>query len=48
MKPKSKGAGIMLSDFIDDKGNFHALTETEHEEAKISQPSISYGVHGNF
>ena len=40
MKPKSKGAGIMLSDFIDDKSIFLALTETEHEEAKISQPSI--------
>lgn len=39
-KPKSKGAGIMVSDFIDEQG-FLALTDEEYEEAKKSDPRIS-------
>lgn len=39
-KTKSKGAGIMVSDFIDEQG-FLALTDEEYEEAKKSDPQIS-------
>ncbi len=34
MKGKSKGAGIMVSDFIHEKNVFLLLSETEYEEAK--------------
>ena len=34
MKPKSKGAGIMVSDFVDEHNEFLALTDTEYEAAK--------------
>ena len=40
MKPKSKGAGIMVSDFIDEHNGFLALTGDEYETAKASDPNI--------
>ena len=40
MKPKSKGAGIMVSDFVDEKGGYLALTVDEHQEATVADPTI--------
>lgn len=40
MKTKSKGAGIMVSDFIDEHCGFLALSDAEYEAAKKSNPSI--------
>ena len=40
MKPKSKGAGIMVSDFIDEFNGYLSLTEEEYERAKESDPNI--------
>ena len=40
IKPKSKGAGIMVSDFIDAFQGFLALTDDEYEAAKASYPGI--------
>ena len=39
MKPKSKGAKIMVSDFIDEDNGFLALAD-EHKAAKASKPYI--------
>ena len=40
MKSKSKGAGIMLSDFIDNHNGFLALTDEEYDQAKQSNPDV--------
>ena len=40
IKPKSKGAGIMVSDFIDEKSGFLAFSDDEYEEVKISNPNL--------
>ena len=40
MKKKSKGAGIMVSDFIDEHQGFLALSDAEYEAAKKNNPSI--------
>ena len=40
MKPKSKGAGIMVSDFVDEHNGFLALSDEEHDAAKASNPRI--------
>ena len=40
MKPKSKGAGIMVSDFIDKHNVFLALSDDEYQAAKQSNPQI--------
>ena len=40
MKPKSKGAGIMVSDFIDEHNGFLTLSDDEYEAAKASNPNI--------
>ena len=40
MKPKSKGAGIMVSDFIDEHNGFLVLTEEEYLRAKQSSSTI--------
>ena len=40
MRPKSKGAGIMVSDFIDEKNGFLRLTQEEYDQAKQSNPNI--------
>ena len=39
IKPKSKGAGIMVSDFVDEHNGFLALTAEEYEVAKASNPN---------
>jgi hypothetical protein len=44
MKPKSRGAGIMVSDFIDEHSGFLAYTDEEYERAKALNPSAKkYG-----
>ena len=40
MKHKSKGAGIMVSDFIDDHNGFLVLSDTEYVEAQKVNPGI--------
>ena len=40
MRPKSKGSGIMISDFIDEKNGFLALTKEEYDRAVVNDPSI--------
>ena len=40
MRPKSKGAGIMVSDFIDEHSGYLHLTDEEHASAKESDPTI--------
>ena len=40
MRPKSKGSGIMISDFIDERNGYLELTQEEYEEAKKKNPSI--------
>ena len=45
MKPKSKGAGIMVSDFVDEHNGFLALSDEEHDAAKASNPRIRKYAH---
>ena len=40
MRPKSKGSGIMLSDFIDEKNGFLVLTQEEYDRVKLIDPSM--------
>ena len=40
MKPKSKGAGIMVSNFIEEKNGYLALTQEEYDRAKVTDPTI--------
>ena len=40
MKPKSKGAGIMVSDFVDEFNGFLALSNEEYQAAKATKPNI--------
>jgi hypothetical protein len=40
IRPKSAGRGIMVSDFITEHDGFLALTDGEHEHAKLRYPSI--------
>ena len=40
MRPKSKGSDIMLSDFIDEKNGFLALTQEEYDRVKLIDPSM--------
>lgn len=40
MRPKSKGSGIMVSDFIEEKGGYLHLTDDEYEQAKKTTPAI--------
>ena len=40
MKQKSKGSGIMVSDYIDEHNGFLALTEDEYQAAKQTNPAI--------
>ncbi len=39
MKKKSRGAGIMVSDFIEEKNGFLALNDAEYEIAKTNNPA---------
>ena len=48
MKPKSRGAGIMVSDFIDEHNGFVSLTDEEYEHAKQVNPSAKNNMHINF
>ena len=36
VKPNSKGAGIMVSDFVDEHNGFLALSDDEYEAAKVT------------
>ena len=38
VKPKSKVSGIMVSDFIDEHNGFLALSDEEHDRAKVLNP----------
>ena len=40
LKPKSKGSGIMVSDFVDEHNGFLAFSDTEYEVAKLKNPNI--------
>jgi hypothetical protein len=40
IQPKSKGAGIMVSDFIDEHNGFLCLTDTEHQIASASNSNF--------
>ena len=40
LRPKSKGAGIMVSDFIEEKNGYLKLTDAPYELAKQSHPNI--------
>lgn len=40
MCPKSKGSGIMVSDFIEERGGYLHLTDDEFERAKQADPTI--------
>ena len=40
IQPKSKGAGIMISDFIDQYNGFLWLTDREHHLASASDPNF--------
>lgn len=40
MKPKGKGAGIMVSDFIDEHNGFLSLSDDEYRKAKETNPSV--------
>ena len=40
VKPKSKGAGIIVSDFIDEHNDFLALSDDKYQAAKESNPQI--------
>ena len=40
LRPKSKGSGIMVSDFVDEHSGFLALSNVEYESAKISHPGL--------
>ena len=40
MRPKSKGSGIMVSDFIEERGGYLHLTDEEFERAKQTDTTI--------
>ena len=40
IQPKTKGSGIMVSDFVDAHSSFLLLTETEHDLAKAANPNF--------
>ena len=40
MRPKLKGSGIMVSDFIYERNGYLELTQEEYEQAKQKDPSI--------
>ena len=40
MRPKSKGSGIMVSDYVSERDGYLALTENEYQRAKRVDPSI--------
>ena len=46
--PKSKGSGIMVSDFIEEKGGYLHLTDSEHDNIKEADPTIRKYAHQLF
>ena len=40
LKPKGRGVGIMVSDFIDEHNGYLALTQEEYDQAKLANPQI--------
>ena len=38
LRPKSKGAGIMVSDFVEEREGYLALTFEQYDQAKLSDP----------
>ena len=40
IRPKSKGSGIMVSDFIDERNGYLRLTDEEFTQAQTKDPSI--------
>ena len=40
LRPKSKGSGIMVSDFVDEHYGYLALTDEEFARARETQPSL--------
>ena len=38
--PKTKGSGIMVADFVEEHSGYLALTDAEHDTAKVKFPSI--------
>ena len=40
MRPKSKGAGIIVSDFIDERHGYLALSQEEYDHAKVKDPAV--------
>ena len=40
MRPKSKGSGIMVSDFIKERGGYLHLSDDEFERAKQADPTV--------
>lgn len=40
MRPKTKGSGIMVSDFVDESNGYLALTQQEYDAAKQDDPTI--------
>ena len=38
--PKTKGSGIMVSDFVEEHGGYLQLTDSELEQAKQHYPGI--------
>ena len=40
MLPKSKGSGIMASDFIEERAGYLHLSDEEYERAKQTDPLI--------
>ena len=45
MLPKSKGSGIMLSDFIEERNGFLRLTQEEYDRAKLVDKSAKMYAH---
>ena len=40
LRPKSKGSGIMVSDFVDEKNGYLALTSEEYAAASVTHPAM--------
>lgn len=40
LHPKSKGSGIMVSDFVDENNSYLALPDEEFDAANVSNPSL--------
>lgn len=43
LRPKSKGSGIMVSDFVDERHGYLAMTNEEYQNASNDDPAITKG-----